>query len=150
MIQYYEDPQGIKIKTNMVKWEKVNPEFLIAALKSNSLNNNHYLNNIAQNSIMIYNQQNNTNLPKDENLLFKIGKVHEIKEDECYVEISFYLPVKGYNGIVFDEAWTILWVEKVAYNLAKTISFDSWMKGFESRYPADLFENMKKTWENYL
>jgi hypothetical protein len=150
MIQYYEDPQGIKIKTNMTKWEKVNPDFLIAALKSNTLNNNHYIKDIAKNSIMTYNQQNKTNLPKDENILFKIGEVHKTKDNECYVELHFYLPVNGYNGIVFDYDWTILWVEKVAYNLAKTISFESWMKGFESRYPADLFENMKKIWANYL
>lgn len=45
-----------------------------------------------------------------------------------------------------DKNFILRWISEIAPKLAKTISFKEWIKGFESRYPADLLREMEQIW----
>ena len=150
MLQYYKNPQGTLIKTQLIKWEKTSLDVLMTFITNNQMNQNDYLKRIAKNCLSLYNQQNNTKLSDDTELLFDVITTHKITSDSFYLEVNFHLPQNGYKEIIYDHQWVLFWIEKVAYKKAKEKSFDEYIKGFEMRYPPDLLIKMKDMWNNYI
>jgi len=149
MIEYYKNPQGLLMKTQYVKWEKTSMNSFIQLIQSNSMDKNYYLNNLAKQCLSAYSIKNKIKLGNVTKLLYDVVSAEQISEDSFFFKINFHFPAKGYEGLVWDENWTLLWIEKVAHKLAKDITFDEYIKGFEARYPQGLFLKMKEMWNNY-
>ena len=48
-----------------------------------------------------------------------------------------------------DIAWVRDWIRSVAKNLAKEMTFEEWISGFEDRYSPDVLGIMKEIWDSY-
>ena len=149
MIEFYKNPQGKLIKTHYMQWDKINPDVLVTAISKNLMNKNDYLNRVAKSCLEIFNRENKTKHSEETLILFDIIDVKRKSDDSILLKINFYFPANGYSGLIWDEKWTLLWIEKVAYKLAKEKSFEEYIKEFESRYPAEFLPKMKNLWDNY-